>query len=72
MTGVVVQHDDGTETTLPAAVVVNCAGPWAGAVAAMHGMDLPVVPKVGFSLFFCDFQQENAEIAPFFVHFNKK
>ena len=28
--------------------------------------------KVGFSLFFCDFQEENAEIAPFFVHVTKK
>ena len=28
--------------------------------------------EVGFSLFFCDFQEENAEIAPFFVHFNKR
>ena len=28
--------------------------------------------EVGFPLFFCDFQYENAEIAPFFVHFNKK
>ena len=28
--------------------------------------------KVGFSLFFCDFQWENAETAPFFVHFTKK
>ena len=25
---------------------------------------------VGFSLFFCDFQEENAEIVPFFVHFD--
>ena len=25
-----------------------------------------------FPLFFCDFQEENAEIAPFFVHFTKK
>jgi len=30
------------------------------------------VLQVGFSLFFCDFQEENAEIAPFFVHFDKK
>ena len=28
--------------------------------------------QVGFPLFFCDFQSENAEIAPFFVNFNKK
>ena len=28
--------------------------------------------KVGFSLFFCDSQPENAEIAPFFVHLNEK
>ena len=28
--------------------------------------------QVGFALFFCDFQEENAGIAPFFVHFNKK
>jgi len=25
--------------------------------------------QVGFPLFFCDFQSENAEIAPFVVHF---
>ena len=28
--------------------------------------------QVGFSLIFCVFQSENAENAPFFVHFNKK
>ena len=28
-----------------AATVVNCAGPWAGAVAATHGMDLPITPR---------------------------
>ena len=30
------------------------------------------VTQVGFFLFFCDFQEDNAEVAPFFVHFIKK
>ena len=29
-------------------------------------------PSGRFSLFFCDFQKENAEIAPLFVHFDQK
>jgi FAD-dependent oxidoreductase domain-containing protein 1 len=45
VTGVLVAGEDGTEQTLPASIVVNCGGPWAGAVAATHGLDLPVVPK---------------------------
>ena len=28
-----------------AATVVNCAGPWAGAVAATHNLDLPITPR---------------------------
>jgi glycine/D-amino acid oxidase-like deaminating enzyme len=45
MTGVVVEGDNGAKQTLPAATVVNCGGPWAGGIAAMHGLDLPVVPR---------------------------
>lgn len=46
--GVVVEDESGATQTLPAATVVNCAGPWAGAAAAMHGLDLPVVPRLRF------------------------
>jgi len=28
--------------------------------------------KIGVFLFFCDFQSEHAEIAPFFVHLTQK
>jgi len=38
----------------------------------IKNFDLNDDGKVGFPLFFCDFQSENAEIAPFFVHLNKK
>jgi len=32
----------------------------------------PEINRSVFPLFFCDLQEENAEIAPFFVHFTKK
>lgn len=38
----------GAETaagTLPAAVVINAAGPWAAAVGRLAGVDLPIVPR---------------------------
>ena len=38
----------------------------------MTALDKAGKQQVGFSLFFCDFQLENADIAPFFVHFTKK
>ena len=43
---------------------VTCARPDASARRRLR--------KARFSLFFCDFQEENAEIAPFFVQFNEK
>jgi glycine/D-amino acid oxidase-like deaminating enzyme len=33
-----------TESVMEAAVVINCAGPWAGALAETHGLDLPIRP----------------------------
>ena len=39
---------------------------------AFDNADVDGNNQVGFFLFFCDFQEENAEIAPFFVNFNKK
>jgi glycine/D-amino acid oxidase-like deaminating enzyme len=38
------------EGDVPAAAVVNAAGPWGGEVAAMAGVDLPVLPRRGFVL----------------------
>jgi len=35
---------------LPAGAVVNAAGPWAGPVAALAGVDLPVLPRRGIVL----------------------
>ena len=43
--GVQIEASDGSVQILPAATVVNCAGPWAGALARTHDMDLPVVPR---------------------------
>ena len=46
----ITRHGDrvtGVRTTagdLSAPVVVNCAGPWAGLVGAMAGVELPVTP----------------------------
>jgi hypothetical protein len=42
------------------------------ALQPMVTIDTASGTRSGFPLFFCDFQEENAEIAPFFVHFNKK
>ena len=36
---------------------------------ALDARDRQHAPAGRFFLFFCDFQEENAEIAPFFVHF---
>ncbi|WP_029150357.1 NAD(P)/FAD-dependent oxidoreductase [Microbacterium indicum] len=35
---------------ISAGAVVNCAGPWAGEVAGLAGLDLPVMPRRGFVL----------------------
>ena len=37
----------GSRTRLEADVVVNATGPWAGELAAMAGVDVPVVPTAG-------------------------
>ncbi|MEW6547600.1 MAG: FAD-dependent oxidoreductase [Bacillota bacterium] len=37
----------GQEEVIGADVVVNAAGPWAGKVAALAGVDVPVVPTAG-------------------------
>ena len=37
----------GRRSTVPADIVVNAAGPWAGSVAAMAGIDVPIVPTAG-------------------------
>ncbi|UGY94833.1 NAD(P)/FAD-dependent oxidoreductase [Streptomyces gobiensis] len=39
-----------TDGDLPAAAVVNAAGPWGGEVAALAGTELPVLPRRGFVL----------------------
>lgn len=41
---------DTADGPLDAGAVVNCAGPWAGEVAALAGVDLPVLPRRGFVL----------------------
>lgn len=41
---VALARDDGSQDRLDADVVVNAAGPWAGGVAALAGLDVPVVP----------------------------
>lgn len=35
---------------LHAGTVINCAGPWAGEIAALAGLELPVLPRRGFVL----------------------
>ena len=43
----------GVETSggpVPAAAVVNAAGPWAGDIARLAGVELPVLPRRGFVL----------------------
>jgi glycerol-3-phosphate dehydrogenase len=40
-------HRKGAEETIPADVVINAAGPWAGQVAATAGLDLPITPAPG-------------------------
>jgi glycerol-3-phosphate dehydrogenase len=44
-----VVHDrrTGRRATLEADVVINATGPWAGELAAMAGVDVPVVPTAG-------------------------
>lgn len=37
----------GRRATVRADIVVNAAGPWAGYVAAMAGVDVPIVPTAG-------------------------
>lgn len=37
----------GRRSTVSADIVVNAAGPWAGSVAAMAGVDVPIIPTAG-------------------------
>ncbi|MDD7928111.1 FAD-dependent oxidoreductase [Microbacterium sp. NM3R9] len=41
---------DSSAGALDAGAVINCAGPWAGEIAALAGLDLPVLPRRGFVL----------------------
>lgn len=46
--GVVIRdRRTGVRRTLEADIVVNATGPWAGQIAAMAGLDVPVVPTPG-------------------------
>lgn len=45
LVGVTTEHEQ-----ISAPVVINCAGPWAGAVAALLGVQLPVRPRRGMVL----------------------
>ena len=48
VTGVaVVDHCTGKAETIGADVVVNATGPWAGEIAEMAGVDVPVAPTAG-------------------------
>ena len=40
-------HAAGTEYEIGADIVVNAAGPWAGEVAALAGVEVPIVPSPG-------------------------
>lgn len=40
-------HTSGREYTIGADIVVNAAGPWSGKIAAMAGVEVPVVPSPG-------------------------
>lgn len=37
----------GRRATVPADIVINAAGPWAGRIAAMAGIEVPIVPTAG-------------------------
>jgi glycerol-3-phosphate dehydrogenase len=51
VTGVVVRdHTDGRESRIAADMVVNAAGPWSEAIAAMARVDVPVQPSPGVLL----------------------
>lgn len=41
---------DTTAGAFDAGTVINCAGPWAGEIAALAGLELPVLPRRGFVL----------------------
>ena len=45
---------------------------WYEDLLVMSGRIAEMRRQVGFPLFFCDFQSENAEIAPFSEHFTEK
>ena len=48
VTGVtVVDHHTGKTETIGADIVVNATGPWAGEIAEMAGVDVPVSPTAG-------------------------
>lgn len=48
VTGVKVRdHRTGTTETIGADIVVDAAGPWAGDIAAMAGIRVPIVPTAG-------------------------
>lgn len=39
--------DSGIEESVPADIVINAGGPWAGRIAALGGIDLPITPAPG-------------------------
>ncbi len=48
VTGVhLIDHRDGRKETISADLVVNAAGPWAGRIAAMAGISVPIQPGPG-------------------------
>ncbi|TVQ22027.1 MAG: FAD-dependent oxidoreductase [Spirochaetaceae bacterium] len=48
VSGVTVRdHRTGRDERIAADIVINAAGPWAGAVAALAGVDLPITPAPG-------------------------
>jgi sarcosine oxidase subunit beta len=59
-----IQTNDGHK--IKAEIVVNAAGPWAGRVASMAGLDLPIGP-LKRHLFFTDTFREIPEIFPMVI-----
>ncbi|MEK6544346.1 MAG: FAD-dependent oxidoreductase [Elusimicrobiota bacterium] len=50
ITSIHLRTSSGQQESICARIVVNAAGPWAGRVAALAGLDLPMAPRKGIHL----------------------